>query len=68
MCISQLEIIHVIFKNPEVITNLDFTKLTTMPLELQGGISIDSDTVSDDDAYLFTAIDRLHRTIIELND
>ena len=38
-----------------------------MTLELRGGIEINSDTLSDDDAYIFTAIESFRTTIIELN-
>ena len=42
-CISHMEMMHMILKYPEVITNLEFIKVTTMPLELRGGIIVDCD-------------------------
>ena len=60
--------IHFMLKYLEVITNIDFIKLTTTTLELRGGVEINSETVSDDNACIFTEIESLHITIIELND
>ena len=41
--IGNLEQIHVMLKYPEVVTNLDFEKISTMPLELQSGTVVNSD-------------------------
>ena len=35
------ELLHVILKYPEVITNLDFERVTTMPLEMRAGVIIE---------------------------
>ena len=40
-CISHMEMLHVMLKYPEVVTNLEFIKVTTMPLELRAGIAIE---------------------------
>eukprot|EP00957_Ditylum_brightwellii_P084917 6457180-Ditylum_brightwellii.AAC.1 len=39
-CMAVLEMLHVMLKYPEIVTNLKFIKVTTMPLELLGGIAI----------------------------
>ena len=39
-----------------------------MPLEVWGGIEINLDTFSDDDAYTLTEIEIFCITIIELNN
>ena len=62
-CISHLEMLHMQLKYPEVITNLDFVKLTTMPLELRGGILITSDVEQEDGAYVGCAIDVFRRSL-----
>jgi hypothetical protein len=50
-----------ILKYPEIITNLDFIKVTTMPLELCGGTIINSDTGQEDGAYVGSAVDVFRR-------
>ena len=35
ICISNMKMLHVMLKYPEVATNLDFIKVSTMPLYLQ---------------------------------
>ena len=37
-CISHMEMMHLLLRYPEIITNLDFIKVSTMPLELRPGI------------------------------
>eukprot|EP00957_Ditylum_brightwellii_P058570 4441184-Ditylum_brightwellii.AAC.1 len=34
--IAQVELMHVMLNYPEIITNLKFVKLSTMPLEMRG--------------------------------
>jgi len=53
-CISHMEMLHVMLKYLEVYTNLDFICIATMPLELQAGIAIDTDTSDkvEDGAYV----------------
>ena len=38
--VTYFEILHVILKYPEVITNLEFQRVTTMPLEMRAGVII----------------------------
>ena len=64
-CISQMEMMHVMLKYPEVVTNLEFIKLSTMPLELRGGIALSSDVVTEDSAYICLAIESFRRTTME---
>ena len=62
-CISHMEMLHVILKYPEVITNLQFIKVCTMPLELRGGIMLDSTKIIEDGAYVTTAIDQYRKNV-----
>ena len=39
-----MEILHAMLKYTEVVTNLDFIKVSKFPLGIQGGIIVDSDT------------------------
>ena len=50
---------------PEVITNLIFAPITTMPLELRAGIRVDSDTVDvlEDGAFIGSAVDSFRRSL-----
>ena len=49
----------------EVITNLIFAPVTTMPLELRAGIRVDSDTVDvlEDGAFIGSAVDSFRRSL-----
>jgi hypothetical protein len=51
----------------EVVTNLDFIKVTTIPLELRGGVTVDSDIESEDGAFVGTAVDGFCR-MLNLDD
>ena len=42
-CISQMEMLHVMLKYPEVYTNLDFVSIPTMLLEICSGVAIYTD-------------------------
>ncbi len=53
---------HVMLKYPEIITNLKFVKLSTMPLELRGGIALTLDVITEDGAYTISAIESFCRT------
>ena len=52
-----MEMMHVMLKYPEIITNLKFVKISTMQLELRGGIALSSDVVTEDGAYTCSAIE-----------
>ena len=47
--ISQMEMLHMMLKYPEVFTDLNFVAIPTMPLELRAGIDIDTknDNIED---------------------
>ena len=62
-CISHMEMLHMMLKYPEVVTNLDFVKVTTMPLELRSGIVIKSDIEREDGAFVRSAIDGFRRLL-----
>ena len=55
-CISHLEMLHNMLKYPEIVTNLDFINVPTMPLELQTGIVIESDKQMEDGAFISASI------------
>jgi predicted GIY-YIG superfamily endonuclease len=48
-CISHMEMLHHIFRYPEVITNLNFVSIPTMPLEFRAGMALDAAVVSSND-------------------
>eukprot|EP00957_Ditylum_brightwellii_P052664 3992653-Ditylum_brightwellii.AAC.1 len=52
-----MEMMHVMLKYPKIITNLKFVKISTMPLELIGGIALSSDVITEDGAYTCSAIE-----------
>ena len=60
-CISHLEMLHNMLKYPEIVTNLDFIKVSTMPLELRAGIMVESDKQIEDGAFVMTAIESFRR-------
>lgn len=60
-CISHLEMLHNMLKYPEVVTNLDFIKVPTMPLELRTGIVIESDKQMEDGAFISASIASFRR-------
>eukprot|EP00957_Ditylum_brightwellii_P026214 1982369-Ditylum_brightwellii.AAC.1 len=59
--------LHVMLKYPEIVTNLEYIKVTTMPLELQGGIAITFDTIAEDTAYACSAVESFHRVRANLD-
>jgi predicted GIY-YIG superfamily endonuclease len=69
-CISHLEMLHMLLKYPEIVTNLDFIKVTTMPLELRAGIAINCDAQHDeeDGAYVGCAMDVFRKSLNGLED
>ena len=66
-CISHIEMLHVMLKYPEVVTDIDFIKVSTVPLELRSGIVINSDTETKDGAYVVGLAESFHR-LINLDD
>eukprot|EP00957_Ditylum_brightwellii_P107046 8167471-Ditylum_brightwellii.AAC.1 len=52
--------LHVMFKYPQIVTNLEFIKVTTIPLELWGGIATTFDDNTEDDAYICSAVESFH--------
>ena len=56
-CISHMEMLHVLLKYPEVVTNLDFIKVSILPLYIWGGIKVDYDTETEDVAYVIAAVE-----------
>ena len=66
--ISVLQMLHHILQYPEIVTNLEFIKVSTMPLELRAGTeSVVSDNNARDGAYVEPAIVS-YRKAIELED
>ena len=49
--------LHNMLKYPEIVTNLDFINVSTMPLELRAGIMIESDKQIEDGAFIITSIE-----------
>ena len=56
MCIIHTEMPHILLKYPEVVTNLDFIKVSIIPLELRSGIKGNYDTETKDGAYAVSAV------------
>ena len=63
ICISHMEMLHVMLKYPEVVTNLDFIKFSTMTLDLRLGIKVNSDTDTEDFAYVVSEVESFRRSI-----
>ena len=62
--ITLFEMLHVILKYPEIIANLTFVKLSTMPLELRASVDIKSDIEeTTDGAFITTATDTYRESI-----
>ena len=62
-CISHMEMINVMLKYPEVVTNMHFIKVSTMPLDLWSGIIVNSGTDTEDGTYTVGAIKPFFRWI-----
>ena len=60
-CISHMEIICVILKHPEVVTNPDFVNVSTFPLELRAGIRVYSYTETEYGAYVMAEVEAFRR-------
>ena len=63
MCISHMEIIYVMLKYPEVVTNLIFIKLSTLQLDLWAGIRVNFDKDTEDGAYVITSVEAFRRLL-----
>eukprot|EP00957_Ditylum_brightwellii_P181901 13858246-Ditylum_brightwellii.AAC.1 len=59
--------LHVMLKYPEIVTTFEFIKVTTMPLELWGGIAITFDENTEDDAYICFAVENFRRVKADLD-
>ena len=67
-CISHMEMMHLMLGYVEVVTNLDFCNISTMPLELRAGIKIDSDCLENEDGnYITTEVDNFRRNALHLD-
>eukprot|EP00957_Ditylum_brightwellii_P149191 11361097-Ditylum_brightwellii.AAC.1 len=64
---AVLEMLRVMLKYPEIVANLEFIKVTTMPLELWGGIANTFDDNTEDDAYVCSAVENFYRVEPDLN-
>ena len=62
-CIGPLEMLHLILQYPEVVRNLNFIKISTMPLELRAGTAVQSDTIVEDGAYVETSVQNFRRSL-----
>eukprot|EP00957_Ditylum_brightwellii_P187524 14280970-Ditylum_brightwellii.AAC.1 len=61
------EMLHVMLKYPEIVTNLESIKVTTMPLELWGGIATTFNDNTEDDAYICSAVESFCRVKTDLD-
>ena len=63
-----MEMLHMIPHHPEVITNLNFEKVSTMPLELRPGVILKSKEASKpkDGAHITSPTDYYRRKILSL--
>eukprot|EP00957_Ditylum_brightwellii_P054487 4128891-Ditylum_brightwellii.AAC.1 len=64
---AVLEMLHVMLKYPEIVTNIEFIKVTTTPLELRGGIAITFDDNKEDDVYICSAVESFCRVNTDLD-
>ena len=58
-----MEMLHVMFKYPEVVTNIDFIKLSKIPLKLWLGVKVNSVTETEYGAYVVSSVESFHRSI-----
>jgi len=54
--ISLMEMLHVMLKYPEVLTDLKFVSIPTVPLELRARVGISADKVASDEAFTIPEI------------
>ena len=55
--VTLTEILHVILEYPEVVTNLNFIRVSTMPIEFRGGIMLPKESVVQDGVFVGSAIE-----------
>lgn len=60
--ISLLEMIHQLLCYPEVITNLEFVNIPTIPLELRSGVRIEKKRQAKDGVHIGSLTDDIRRT------
>ena len=59
---------HLLLRYPEIITNLDFIKVSTMPLELRPGIPCHKEDKIQDGEYITTPLDNYKCNTLELDE
>ena len=64
--IAHVEMLHQILKYPEVITDLEFISIATMPLEYRSGIELDSFVASADTAQTGSVSNDVRSSIEDL--
>ena len=62
-CIGPLEMLHLILQYLEVVRNLNFIKVSTIPLELCAGTAFQSDALIEDGAYDETVVQNFRRSL-----
>ena len=65
--VSDMEMLMGILLIPEVVTNLEFDKVSTMPLELRGGILMNVPKKLEDGAHLVSPGDTYRSSMISGN-
>ena len=58
-----MEMLHAMLKYTEVVTNLDFIKVSTSILEIWAFIRVYSDTQTEDGAYVIAAVEDFWRLL-----
>lgn len=67
-CISLLEMLHIMLKYPEVVRDVEFCQVPTMPLESRPAVKINSNVEQDEDRqYQTSTIDNMRRNILQLD-
>jgi predicted GIY-YIG superfamily endonuclease len=62
-CISHLEMIHQLLKYPEVVTNLRFVTIQTVPLEMRSGVAIEREADAEDGSHIGSISDDIRRNL-----
>ena len=65
-CISHMEMLHMLLQYPEVLTNLKFIKVSTIPLELCAGIPTQKQFTVEDGAFVTSPIDNYKQHVLSL--
>ena len=66
-CICDIEMLATMLKYPEIITNIEFKKVSTMPLELRGGIAFQVKKGVEDGAFVTTFLDSFRKATLKEN-